>query len=173
MAEWEPYQSQPGSTTFLPHVPIKELEVHQQSGNLRAATFGRGLWQTPLVSSLVSPRGAALAFDGVDDYVISNFLSTTTTDFTIEAWVKLNGKTGSDQMIFAAENGQGIRLNNDRISVPPGEKNIIMFGFQSGNNLQTGTWTHLAVVGTEKDMTLYKDLIITHNFFHFLLDSDF
>lgn len=29
-------------------VPIAELEIHEASGKLRAATFGRGVWETTL-----------------------------------------------------------------------------------------------------------------------------
>ena len=32
----------------LPHVIIKELEIHYNKGTISAATFGRGLWESPL-----------------------------------------------------------------------------------------------------------------------------
>ncbi|MDX1479241.1 MAG: hypothetical protein R3301_16110, partial [Saprospiraceae bacterium] len=44
MGSWQPFG------TALPNVIIYELEIHQSSGKLRAATFGRGLWETNLVS---------------------------------------------------------------------------------------------------------------------------
>jgi photosystem II stability/assembly factor-like uncharacterized protein len=52
----------------LPRVSVSELELHEGSGALRAATFGRGVWQTPLrdlakpdVVTLVAPATGAVA----------------------------------------------------------------------------------------------------------------
>ncbi len=42
MDKWMPYMNE------LPNVPVQELEIHYGSGKLRAATFGRGLWETEL-----------------------------------------------------------------------------------------------------------------------------
>jgi PKD repeat protein len=39
---WQPF------TTGLPKVPVMELEIFYPTGKLRAATFGRGLWETDL-----------------------------------------------------------------------------------------------------------------------------
>ncbi|MFH0866446.1 MAG: T9SS type A sorting domain-containing protein [Bacteroidota bacterium] len=44
MADWISYN------TGLPNVVIDELEIHYGSGKLRAATYGRGLWETDLYS---------------------------------------------------------------------------------------------------------------------------
>ncbi len=38
--------------TDLPHVPVNELEIQQATGTLRAATYGRGIWQGPLVNTV-------------------------------------------------------------------------------------------------------------------------
>lgn len=53
-------------STGLPRVSISELDIHEGSGALRAATFGRGIWQTPLrdlaaptAPELVSPPQSA------------------------------------------------------------------------------------------------------------------
>lgn len=46
MSAWIPWD------TDLPHVPVSELEIHQASGFLRAATFGRGIWQGPLINTV-------------------------------------------------------------------------------------------------------------------------
>ncbi len=42
MTDWQPYM------TGLPNVPVQEMEIHYGTGKLRAATFGRGLWETRL-----------------------------------------------------------------------------------------------------------------------------
>jgi photosystem II stability/assembly factor-like uncharacterized protein len=47
MSDWLPFNK------GLPNVIVDELEINYKSGKLRAATYGRGLWETPL-SELVS-----------------------------------------------------------------------------------------------------------------------
>lgn len=42
MSAWLPYN------TGLPPVVVEELEIHYLTGKLRAATYGRGIWETPL-----------------------------------------------------------------------------------------------------------------------------
>ncbi|MBT3621346.1 MAG: T9SS type A sorting domain-containing protein [Flavobacteriales bacterium] len=42
MTDWMPYM------TGLPNVIVKELEIHYTAGTLSAATFGRGVWESPL-----------------------------------------------------------------------------------------------------------------------------
>ena len=41
-SNWQPF------TTGLPAVQVMELEIHYATGKLRAATYGRGLWETDL-----------------------------------------------------------------------------------------------------------------------------
>ncbi len=42
MTDWIPYM------TGLPNVIVNELEIHYGSGKIRAATFGRGVWESDL-----------------------------------------------------------------------------------------------------------------------------
>ena len=42
MSEWIPYMN------GLPNVIVEELEIHYSSGKIRAATFGRGVWESML-----------------------------------------------------------------------------------------------------------------------------
>ena len=35
-------------TTGLPPIPVRDLEIFYPTGKLRAATFGRGIWESPL-----------------------------------------------------------------------------------------------------------------------------
>ncbi|MBL4716419.1 MAG: T9SS type A sorting domain-containing protein, partial [Bacteroidia bacterium] len=44
LTDWVAYNNR------LPNVIVNELEIHESSGQLKAATYGRGLWQTDLVS---------------------------------------------------------------------------------------------------------------------------
>ena len=40
LSEWEPYM------TGLPNVIVNELEIHEATNTIRAATYGRGLWES-------------------------------------------------------------------------------------------------------------------------------
>ncbi len=42
MTDWIPYM------TGLPNVVVKELEIHYSSGTISAATYGRGIWESPV-----------------------------------------------------------------------------------------------------------------------------
>jgi photosystem II stability/assembly factor-like uncharacterized protein len=42
MTEWIPFNN------GLPNVIVKELEIHYDNGTISAATFGRGVWESPL-----------------------------------------------------------------------------------------------------------------------------
>lgn len=48
MSDWEPY------FTNLPNVIVQELEIHYASNTIKAATFGRGIWESPLGPSSAS-----------------------------------------------------------------------------------------------------------------------
>jgi len=50
MSDWQPFM------TNLPNVRVDELEIHYGSSKIRAATFGRGVWESPLQSQ---PNGIA------------------------------------------------------------------------------------------------------------------
>ena len=48
MTDWTPYLN------GMPNVIVKELEIHYGSGTISAATFGRGIWQSPVNTISVS-----------------------------------------------------------------------------------------------------------------------
>ena len=53
LSNWQPFSQ------ALPKVIVNELEINYASGKLRAATYGRGLWETDLFVALsVSPTAA-------------------------------------------------------------------------------------------------------------------
>lgn len=81
LADWQPYMN------GLPNVIVKELEIHYDSGMLRAATYGRGVWQTPLKSlvSAISPPASQLvkSFHLFQNYP-NPFNPGTTIEFELE-----------------------------------------------------------------------------------------
>jgi len=58
MTNWAPFNN------GLPNVIINELEIHYQEGTISAATYGRGLWKSPLntLSSVESNNITELSF---------------------------------------------------------------------------------------------------------------
>ncbi|MCL4706969.1 hypothetical protein KJ068_17510 [bacterium] len=160
LSDWQLYQ------TGLPNVPIKELEVHANSGKLRAATFGRGLWQT----DLVPPPGAALAFDGTNDVVLVPNVSALNFDsglkFTIEAWVKMDGLTISGVSGTVVAKGFGSAGEQYALDVLSGSTRFYVF--DGSTNLAIISipeitvaegWVHLAAVFdvSQNLMQLYKN----------------
>ena len=53
MSDWQPFM------TGLPNVQVDELEIHYGAGKIRAATYGRGIWESILHSQ---PNGIANDF---------------------------------------------------------------------------------------------------------------
>lgn len=68
MANWIPWD------TDLPKVPVSELEIHYGTGTLRAATYGRGIWNGPLYNTLgisrITDYGVSIQPNPATDYAI-------------------------------------------------------------------------------------------------------
>lgn len=89
MSQWVPYSN------GLPNVRVMDLDIQYASGKLRAATFGRGLWQTELnvpvvnaidagILSIPAPSGTVCT-DTINPMVeLKNFGSTDLTSATIK-----------------------------------------------------------------------------------------
>ena len=60
MTDWQEYSA------GLPNVPIGELEINYRSSKLRAATFGRGLWEAGIQDSpiIITPLGTTVFCPG-------------------------------------------------------------------------------------------------------------
>lgn len=88
MSDWAPFN------TGLPNVIIEELEIQQQEGTISAATFGRGVWKSPLNSP---PNSTANEFNEISFSVFPNptsasiNINTDATDFSVEV-INLTGQ---------------------------------------------------------------------------------
>lgn len=92
--------------------------------------------------------GNALKFDGSSDYVSAPVPTTATSGFTMEGWVKWNGGTPSNQVLFYSGNtsstGYGIFLDqgaSNAASLLAGG-NFIQDSYFT---LPVGVWTHVAL----------------------------
>ncbi len=107
MTDWLPFR------TGLPHVPIKDLEIHEATGLIRAGTFGRGLWQTstytPCPSNYVLSDGSLplSASTGYRYFQSSGYIRSTRT---------IDGGIGTNEIYQAADY---VQLNNG-FEVAPG-----------------------------------------------------
>lgn len=45
LGDWIPFRN------GLPHAPVYDLKIHQSSGKIRAATYGRGIWESALYTA--------------------------------------------------------------------------------------------------------------------------
>ncbi len=92
-----------GATTWtafsagMPGVPVKDLKIFVPTGKLRAATYGRGIWESPLNSfntppsvSITSPTNSA-AFNVGSSITIN--ATAADTDGTIASVAFYNGTT--------------------------------------------------------------------------------
>ncbi len=69
--DWQPYSN------LLPNVYVNELEINKIDGLLYAATYGRGLWASPLVT------GVAGIEDRISASNVSLYPNPTSSEFTI------------------------------------------------------------------------------------------
>ena len=130
------------------------------------------LFLTSLFFSTQAQSGAALDFDGTDDYALLNSNATLDVNqFTIETWVKWDRNNaaavdficgrGLEQMEIHLGNG----LDNTRIRFIPVAG---VYLDAPTNTLPSGTWVHLACVynpsaGLAKMYVNGVDIALTNN----------
>ena len=61
---WQSYM------TGLPNVIVTELEIHYRSGMLRASTYGRGIWESPLMRPTITSVKETKLLSGKSGYLI-------------------------------------------------------------------------------------------------------
>lgn len=113
LATWERFMSN------LPYVTVPELNINYCSGVLRAATFGRGVWETPLPNL------------GYANTTPKTITSSETWEISMDTYQDVLVKTGATLTIKGTHNSNNtnsveIRIPKDkRIVVEAGAKLII------------------------------------------------
>ena len=81
----------------LPNCEVSDLEIYYATGRLRAATFGRGTWDSDLYSSVPSAPVASFTADNVNICVGQSvqFTSTSTGAPTSYSWTFQGGTPGT------------------------------------------------------------------------------
>lgn len=100
-----------------------------------------------LVSS-PTVAGDALNFDGVDDYVVASPYSGL-TEYTIEAWVKLNNLNDQNIILATDNNGPTVSVSHNLRLIGGKFEHYLWDGsarvVTSSNVIFTGTWYHVAI----------------------------
>jgi uncharacterized repeat protein (TIGR03803 family) len=129
-------------------------------GTFYGMAGGGGINGDGTIFKYTEPKGAALNFDGVNDYVSASVFSTLTNNLTLEAAVNWEGSTGANQIIVSngntATSGYAIMVdfsNNNKLSVLLGGVTIM----QSIKQLAVGTWQMVSLVCNSGTWTLYVD----------------
>lgn len=79
----------------LPRVPVRDMVINETNSLLRIATYGRGVWETPLntigtnsedlfLAELNNPIGQICASTFIPEIRVKNVGTTTVTSYTIE-----------------------------------------------------------------------------------------
>lgn len=102
MTDWMPFM------TGLPNVIVNELEIHYDEGSISAATYGRGVWESPLNTL---PSG--VSENNLLDFVIYPNPSTNNISFSVKSALNsgvfvrlydLTGKVIIEKELHATDN---------------------------------------------------------------------
>ncbi len=113
MTDWLPFND------LLPNVIVNELEIHYGSGKLRAATYGRGLWETDLEFLPVSNKSLAGNSKEIKANVYPNptngkFFVSVENPLSSQTKITVFGLTGSvlfDKTLRASESSFTLPIN--------------------------------------------------------------
>lgn len=123
-----------GSTTFTDN--SSSAKTVNAIGNANTAT------------STKKYGAASCALDGTGDYLITNATSAdfnfgTSTDFTVEAWVYMNGASPNDSNFFTTSSRTYyFGLYDGSILIGNGSQNLFIVG--QGYSAYRDKWTHIA-----------------------------
>lgn len=147
LSNWQAYN------TNLPNVIVEELEIHYNSGKIRAATHGRGIWESDIYQPTNSPPVAQFS---ASDTVICPSDSIQFFDQSLYAnpqwkWYFQGGtpSTSNQQNPIVKYNSQGtfdvslvvsnsngndslMKLGHISVTYPPGSNLPLSEGFESG-----------------------------------------
>jgi photosystem II stability/assembly factor-like uncharacterized protein len=135
--EWEPFM------TGLPNVIVNELEIHESSNMLRAATYGRGLWESPT-------RNYINVGVNETDSKKSEFLKIWPNLSSDYINVTFDSKVGATDFQLIDAYGRIIRQSNN-----PEQKSLLRLGIQ---DLSSGVY----YLADQNNRQLIGRFIVTH-----------
>ena len=88
MTEWQLFN------TGLPHVSVRELEIQYSAGKIRAATFGRGVWESDLNSFPASINSVNPDLIKIFPNPVNNLLTVSAPYTLTNSFIKIYSVTG-------------------------------------------------------------------------------
>ncbi|WP_242202998.1 T9SS type A sorting domain-containing protein [Aestuariivivens insulae] len=174
MGDWEAFGNN------LPNVSVRDLEINVNDGNISAATYGRGIWQSDIPTTSQSDEISLEAIQGIDEQVVcgsigsikalvknrgTNTINSVTVTYTLEGnsnqtvW---NGAitSGSIQLIdIPSMNVSGSGLQELKINTT-----ITNDGFLSNNELTASFYANTSgIINTVNTFEAPSDDIINFN----------
>lgn len=157
MANWDSFMA------GLPNVQISELEIHEGSQKIRAATYGRGLWESFLYNVAqpdISLNNSSLDFEYVDvDASASLTINITNTG---NAPLSISNITSSNAAFVPAWTSATINVGESRdlnISFNPTAAISYSASLIINSDAASGASTvSLAGIGAERSIALSEDL---------------
>lgn len=132
MANWVPYN------TALPIVAVNELEIYYGGSKIRAATYGRGVWECDLYSAVAAPPVAQFSADRTVVCVGQSVQFSDQSGGTPNAW----------NWSF-----QGGAPNNSAVQNPsvtysaPGTYSVTLIAFNSNGSDTASQTSYITVTG--------------------------
>lgn len=135
-ADWEPFME------GMPRVPVQELEIVEPFHKIRAATFGRGLWEAPLEDVQVDAKQDAKA---IDRFVLYPNPNKNHVTIEMQPWSDRDPLVKDDmEILFFDANGLEVfkhKLNrpSEEIELPKSSTKILFYRIYSkAEKLQSG-----------------------------------
>ena len=156
----------------LPNVTVRELEINYSTNTLRAATWGRGLWEISLDSrstypailntSITNPPTDVLPLAGVDQFVTSNIdYSGTLTNVYLE-WSQNSNVLGNS--ITMSNTGGNTWVSDTPIpNFPNGTKIYFKVFAEGSSGDNTETYRFMYIVGGALPVELVHFSAIAEN----------
>ncbi|MCW3083539.1 MAG: hypothetical protein JWP12_905 [Bacteroidetes bacterium] len=151
--------------TNEPTVAPSGLTFSNITSSSARATWANGNGANRIVGVAAGRKQTGLAFDGTDDYVsIPNESTFDLNNMTIEAWIKVNAFTVSDQSVITkgndgwsiTRNGTGNSLKYS-INTPFIFGGTITYSTYGNRSVNDGKWHHVAATYNGSQMILYID----------------
>ncbi len=147
-----------GSATFMVTLNLvtlgtKTATITINSDDIDDASYTFAITGKAIFASPATTHGNMLNFDGIDGHinVPANAVFDFTDNFSVEAWVKISNTTGKKRIIH--KNGWAFGINGDRLDgVIFG---VVDFTVSIGNPIAVNTWTHIAFVVQNNNLTYY------------------
>jgi len=161
----------PGDTSYCAP-PVAEWKFDEKTGTTAYDTSGNGnngtLTDMEASDWVVGKKGAALKFDGTDDYVDLGDVLNLSLPVSVSMWVKLDSLEGLGKEPFVSETYapayRGIRVNiqsDGDLEISYGSNGTGSTGRRTKiatANIQTDKWYFIAgVIRGATDMDLYLD----------------